>query len=48
MRWRRGTGGGQIEDRRGAGPMALGGGAGGIGLVVLLLFYVLGGGGDAP
>ena len=27
--------------------MALGGGAGGIGLVVLLLFYLLGGGGDA-
>ena len=47
MRWRRGTGGGQIEDRRGAGPIALGGGAGGIGLVVLLLFYLLGGGGDA-
>jgi predicted metalloprotease len=26
MRWRRGTGGGQIEDRRGASPIALGGG----------------------
>jgi uncharacterized protein len=47
MRWRRGTGGGQIEDRRGAGPIALGGGAGGLGLVVLLLFYLLGGGGGA-
>jgi predicted metalloprotease len=47
MRWRRGTGGGQIEDRRGAGPVALGGGAGGLGLVVLLLFYLLGGGGGA-
>jgi uncharacterized protein len=47
MRWRRGTGGGQIEDRRGAGPIALGGGAGGIGLIVLLLFYLLGGGGSA-
>ena len=46
MRWRRGTGGGQVEDRRGASPAALGGGAGGIGLVVLLLFYLLGGGGD--
>jgi predicted metalloprotease len=45
MRWRRGTGGGQIEDRRGAGPVALGGGVGGLGLVVLLLFYLLGGGG---
>ena len=47
MRWRRGTGGGQIEDRRGASPIALGGGAGGLGLVVLLLFYLLGGGGSA-
>ena len=47
MRWRRGAGGGQIEDRRGAGPIALGGGAGGIGLIVLLLFYLLGGGGSA-
>jgi uncharacterized protein len=47
MRWRRGTGGGQIEDRRGAGPAALGGGAGAIGLVVLLLFYLLGGGGGS-
>ena len=47
MRWRRGTGGGQIEDRRGAGPVALGGGAGAIGLVVLLLFYLLGGGGGS-
>jgi uncharacterized protein len=48
VRWRRGTGGGQIEDRRGASPIALGGGAaGGIGLVVLLLFYLLGGGGSA-
>ena len=44
MRWKRGTGGGQVEDRRGASPVALGGGAGGIGLVVLLLFYLLGGG----
>ena len=44
MRWRRGTGGGQVEDRRGASPVAVGGGAGGIGLVVLLLFYLLGGG----
>jgi predicted metalloprotease len=47
MRWRRGTGGGQIEDRRGAGPAALGGGVGGLGLVVLLLFYLLGGGGGS-
>jgi uncharacterized protein len=47
MRWRRGTGGGQIEDRRGAGPVALGGGAGAIGVVVLLLFYLLGGGGGS-
>jgi predicted metalloprotease len=47
MRWRRGTGGGQIEDRRGASPVALGGGAGGLGLLVLLLFYLLGGGGSA-
>jgi uncharacterized protein len=48
MRWRRGTGGGQIEDRRGASPIALGGGAaGGIGLIVLLLFYLLGGSGGA-
>ena len=45
MRWRRGRGGDQIEDRRGASPVALGGGAGGLGLVVLLLFYLLGGGG---
>jgi predicted metalloprotease len=44
VRWRRGTGGGQVEDRRGASPVALGGGAGGVGLVVLLLFYLLGGG----
>lgn len=51
MRWRRGTGGGQIEDRRGASPVALGGGAGGIGLIVLVLFYLLGGGngsGEGP
>ena len=47
MRWRRGTGGGQIEDRRGASPAALGGGAGALGLLVLLLFYLLGGGGSA-
>jgi len=47
MRWRRGTGGGQVEDRRGASPVAMGGGVGGIGLVVLLLFYLLGGGGGA-
>jgi predicted metalloprotease len=47
MRWRRGSGGDQIEDRRGASPIALGGGAGGLGLVVLLLFYLLGGGGGA-
>jgi predicted metalloprotease len=45
VRWRRGRGGDQIEDRRGASPVALGGGAGGLGLVVLLLFYLLGGGG---
>ena len=47
MKWRRGTGGGQVEDRRGASPVAMGGGVGGIGLVVLLLFYLLGGGGGA-
>jgi uncharacterized protein len=47
VRWRRGRGGDQIEDRRGASPVALGGGAGGLGLVVLLLFYLLGGGGGA-
>jgi uncharacterized protein len=47
MRWRRGSGGDQIEDRRGASPVALGGGAGGLGLIVLLLFYLLGGGGGA-
>jgi uncharacterized protein len=47
VRWRRGTGEGQIEDRRGASPVALGGGVGGLGLVVLLLFYLLGGGGGA-
>jgi uncharacterized protein len=47
VRWRRGTGGGQVEDRRGASPVAVGGGVGGLGLVVLLLFYLLGGGGGA-
>ncbi|HYZ19391.1 MAG TPA: neutral zinc metallopeptidase [Gaiellaceae bacterium] len=48
MRWRRGTGSGQIEDRRGASPIALGGGAaGGIGVLVLLLLYLFGGGGGA-
>jgi uncharacterized protein len=47
VRWRRGTGEGQVEDRRGASPIALGGGAGGLGLLVLLLFYLLGGGGGA-
>jgi uncharacterized protein len=47
VRWRRGRGGDQIEDRRGASPVALGGGAGGLGLVVLLLFYLLGGGGGS-
>jgi uncharacterized protein len=46
VRWRRGTGGGQVEDRRGASPVAVGGGVVGLGLVVLL-FYLLGGGGGA-
>src|SRR3712207_1579329 len=48
MRWRRGVGGDQIEDRRGRrGGMALpvGGGLGGIGVVVTLLVLLLGGGG---
>ncbi len=49
MKWRRGAGGGQVEDRRGAGglggmPLPLGIGGGGIGLVILLLYLFLGGG----
>jgi uncharacterized protein len=51
VRWRRGAGQGQIEDRRGArrGGMALpvGGGLGGIGVVVTLLILFLGGGGGS-
>ena len=48
MRWRRGTGGGQVEDRRGA-SLTWAEESGGIGLLVLLLFYLLGerGGADA-
>ena len=48
MRWKRGRGYGQIEDRRGRGGMALGGGVGGLGLlglVAYLLISALGGGG---
>jgi uncharacterized protein len=48
VRWKRGTGGGQVIDRRGRpGGMALpvGGGLGGIGLIVTLLILFLGGGG---
>jgi uncharacterized protein len=52
MRWRRGVGRGQIEDRRGRGGLggggfpigARGGIGGGLGLVVLLLAFVFGGG----
>jgi uncharacterized protein len=48
MRWRRGAGGGRIEDRRGRGgglALPVGGGLGGIGLLVALLVVFLGGGG---
>ena len=51
MKWRRGTGAGQIEDRRGIGragglPLPIGLGGGGIvGLVVVLLYLFLSGGG---
>ncbi|MBA2614871.1 MAG: neutral zinc metallopeptidase [Actinobacteria bacterium] len=53
MRWKRGVGGGQIEDRRGMGGgrggrglgLPVGGGLGGIGLIVVLLVMFLGGGG---
>ncbi len=53
MRWRRGAGRGQIEDRRGRGGFGGGGGfpigarggiGGGLGLIVLLLALVFGGG----
>jgi predicted metalloprotease len=52
MRWRRGVGRGQIEDRRGSGGFggggfpigARGGIGGGLGLIVLLLALVFGGG----
>jgi predicted metalloprotease len=50
VRWKRGTGGGQVLDRRGRpGGMALpvGGGLGGIGLIVTLLILFLGGGGGS-
>jgi uncharacterized protein len=49
MKWRRGVGRGQIEDRRGqspvgmGGPVRLGGGLGGIGLLIVLAVYLLGG-----
>jgi uncharacterized protein len=48
VKWRRGSGTGRIEDRRGRpGGLALpvGGGLGGIGLLVVLLVMFLGGGG---
>jgi uncharacterized protein len=52
MRWRRGAGGGQIDDRRRMGGfggrglgLPIGGGLGGIGVVVALLVILLGGGG---
>lgn len=50
MKWRRGVGAGQIEDRRGAGPFGggagipIGVGGGGIGLLVLVLALLLSGG----
>jgi predicted metalloprotease len=46
VRWQRGRGAGQIEDRRGAagGLGRLGAGGGGIGLLVLLAYLLLGGG----
>jgi uncharacterized protein len=51
MKWRRGSGAGQVEDRRGMGgaggmPLPIGLGGGGlVGLVVLLLYLFLSGGG---
>ena len=51
MKWRRGTGAGQVGDLRGRGglrggsgvPIPIGVGGGGIGLVLLLVLYLLGG-----
>src|SRR5215211_7415957 len=43
MKWRRGVGGGQVEDRRGMG-LPIGVGGGGLGIVGLLIAILLGGG----
>src|SRR4029078_12871110 len=41
MRWDVGRQGGDIEDRRGLGPVAIGGGLGGVGVVVAIVAYLL-------
>jgi predicted metalloprotease len=46
VRWRRGAGGGGVEDRRAGGlALPIGAGGGGLGLIILLLVVLLGGGG---
>ncbi len=43
MRWQGRRGSGNIEDRRGRGPAVVGGGLGGVGLIVLIVYLLLGG-----
>jgi uncharacterized protein len=43
MRWQGRRGSGNIEDRRGRSPMVVGGGLGGVGLIVLVIYMLLGG-----
>ncbi len=53
MRWRGGAGSGNVEDRRGMGGMAVGGGLGAVVIALVAMLFgvdpgVLGGGGGAP
>ncbi|MBE0565162.1 MAG: neutral zinc metallopeptidase [Krumholzibacteria bacterium] len=43
MRWQGRRGSGNVRDRRGAGPAVIGGGLGGTGLIVLVVYMLLGG-----